>query len=137
MNSFEPSFIYLYFLGTPTYMSPEILSGGDGYGTRTDIWSLAAVVFKFANDRPLFEDIDDVMDWENQPYSYKTYKIADTNIGDFSSKFRWFFLKMLSIERYRPHSVTVLQKSQQRENRKPYQIDTGDSYWSPEWIFIN
>ena len=72
-------------------MSPEILSGGDGYGTRTDIWSLAAVVFKFANDQPLFEDIDDVMDWENQPYSYKTYKIADTNISYFSCDVIMYF----------------------------------------------
>ena len=116
-------------------MSPEILSGHDGYGIRTDIWSLAAVVFKFANNQPLFEDIDDVMDWDNQP---DLDKIADSNIGNFSAKFRRFFRRMLSIERYRPYSVTVLQKSQQRENRKPYQIDTGDYYFTNrEWIFIN
>ena len=79
--------------------------------------------------------LDDVMDWDNQP---DLDKIADSNIGNFSAKFRRFFRRMLSIERYRPHSVTVLQKSQQRENRKPYQIDTGDYYFTNrEWIFIN
>ena len=116
-------------------MSPEILCGGDGYGARTDIWSLAAVVFKFANDRPLFEDIDDVMDWENQP---DLDKITDSNIGNYSTKFGSFFRNMLSIERYRPHSVTVMQKSQQYEVEKPYQIENSD-YWSWErkWIFIN
>ena len=117
-------------------MSPESIRG-DGYGVRTDVWSLAALIFKFATDFPLFDDIDDVMRWEDQP---DLQKISNSNIGHFSKTFRLFFRNMLSIERYRPHSATVFQKSQQYENMKPYQIFHRGEYggrWEHKWIFIN
>ena len=108
---------YHIFIGTPTYMSPEIFDGDIGYGARPDIWSLAAVIFEFANgpypreypNRPMFEDIYEVMDWYTNPN--KTDLITHSNIGAFSQNFKSFFRNMLSTERHRPRSLSVLEKS--------------------------
>ena len=121
-------------------MSPEIFDGDIGYGARTDIWSLAAVLFEFANNGcALFEDFRELMQWESEP---DMDLITNSNIGNFSKTFLSFFRNMLSIERHRPHATTVLQKSRKYEYTGPYQVE-GKTYFDPnrnsmhDWIIIN
>lgn len=56
-------------VGSPHYMSPEVLAGEHGYGTEVDWWSLGCIFFELVTGSPPFDGespqqvFDNIIDW--------------------------------------------------------------------------
>lgn len=56
-------------VGSPHYMSPEVLSGEHGYGAEVDWWSLGCIFFEFVTGSPPFDGetpqhvFDNIINW--------------------------------------------------------------------------
>lgn len=56
-------------VGSPHYMSPEVLAGEHGYGTEVDWWSLGCIFFELVTGSPPFNGetpqqvFDNIIDW--------------------------------------------------------------------------
>jgi serine/threonine protein kinase len=58
-------------LGTPLYMAPEILNGGN-YDFRADVWSLGCVLFELVDGGPAFSarSIRELLEMQRQPIKF-------------------------------------------------------------------
>jgi serine/threonine protein kinase len=68
-------------VGSPNYMSPEVLSGEHGYGAEVDWWSLGCIFFEMVVGNPPFigdtpqQVFDAILDWKRTlPLSIEEYK---------------------------------------------------------------
>lgn len=44
-------------IGSPSWMAPEVVISGDGYGARADVWALGITTIEMADAKAPFQDM--------------------------------------------------------------------------------
>jgi len=98
-------------VGSPHYMSPEVLSGEHGYGAEVDWWSLGCIFFELVTGSPPFVGespqavFDAILDWK-----HSLAQVVEENSTSISPECMDFILRFLCEPKGRYGVKTGLQR---------------------------
>ncbi len=97
------------FLGTPAYMSPEQAAGGADVDTRSDIYSLGALLYELVCDRPPFDPqrLKDIGPEETRRILHEEEPMPPSAVrsGGKLGDLDWIVMKSMAKERQRRYDT--------------------------------